>query len=61
MCFVVKQSWHCCLLLLAEPLLRPDYLSQGSWVGQNCCSLSLGTENFSFQSFCAIKEVPSMW
>lgn len=61
MCFVVKQSWHCCSWLshchvLPTSPRAPEWL----WMGQNC-SLSLGTENFSFQSFCAVKEVPTTW
>lgn len=62
--FVVKQGWHCCMLLLAELLSHPDYLSRGSWVALDGAEVLLSLSEpgyFCFQSLCAIKDVPPMW
>lgn len=44
--FVLKQGWHCCVLLLAEPLSCPDYLSQGSWVALDGAELLLSEPGY---------------
>lgn len=46
MCFVVKQGWHHCVLLLAEPSSRLNYLSWGSWVALDGAELLLSEPGY---------------